>query len=107
MLEFLTRLLSRARRGAASRSGPAAPGGSDAGTPARAGAIPYQRADARRVREVSEEYAWIASNPCACDGPWEVTIQRAFESPHGFIDELEVECAHCGAHRTFVFELRE
>ena len=104
---FLTRLLRRARRSVAPFPRPAAPGLPNAATAARAEAIPYQRADARRVREVSEEYAWIASNPCACAAPWEVGVQRAFEGPCAFIDELDVECGRCGARRTFVFELRE
>jgi len=106
-MRILTRFLRRARRSVAPFPRPAAPGLPNAATAARAEAIPYQRADARRVREVSEEYAWIASNPCACGAPWEVGVQRAFGAPRGFIDELEVACRRCGAHRTFVFELRE
>jgi hypothetical protein len=63
--------------------------------------------DPRRAREVSEEYAWIAVNRCACRGAWDVETQRAFGIQGGFADELDVSCSACGASRTFMFELRE
>jgi hypothetical protein len=64
-------------------------------------------ADPRRVREVSEEYAWIGANRCACGGVWDVEAQRAFGISGGFVDELDVTCEACGVSRTFTFELRE
>jgi hypothetical protein len=60
----------------------------------------------RRVREVEEEYAWIAANPCGCGGRWQVHIQHALKAHRAIVDVLAVRCERCGADRTFRFEIR-
>jgi hypothetical protein len=63
--------------------------------------------DPRRVREVAEEYAWIAAHPCDCGGRWQLHIQHALKAHRAIIDVLAVRCERCGADRTFRFEIRD
>jgi len=63
--------------------------------------------DARRIREVEEEYAWVAANPCGCGGRWRLQLMHAQTTFGNLIDELAVQCETCGADRTFRFEFRE
>jgi hypothetical protein len=61
------------------------------------------------VVAVSEEYAWLGSNPCECGGRWSLVRQSASSSPgfpeHLKLDRLEVACNDCGRESVFLFQV--
>lgn len=56
----------------------------------------------------SEEYGWLAENPCACGGDWELVRQSLIKKERTkaglrMTDRLEVCCDLCGRGARFYF----
>jgi hypothetical protein len=58
------------------------------------------------VESVSDEYAYLSQNFCACGGSWDVVQRSSEHIPllHA-LDHFSVKCSRCGSHRSLTFSV--
>jgi len=59
------------------------------------------------VTKISEEYAYLAQQRCACGGRYQLGSQALVRREGRYLDLLTARCRQCGARASWAFDVTE
>ena len=57
------------------------------------------------VTEISEEYAYLVRQRCACGGRYQLDSQALVQRAGRYLDVLTARCRLCDAHASWAFDV--